>query len=253
MLLRDVVDGIIPAYAGSTPRWLARRTRSPDHPRIRGEHSVSARNCATVLGSSPHTRGARTCMADTPEEDGIIPAYAGSTQQNYSKLFTSPDHPRIRGEHGHLEIVVYPVEGSSPHTRGARLRVPCAGIDVGIIPAYAGSTKPSLTKPIKPAGSSPHTRGAPRRPQRGRGTRPDHPRIRGEHPRKAIVCPSKEGSSPHTRGARHHPDRARSAFGIIPAYAGSTVGAAEACECHYRIIPAYAGSTGGRDFEDGYG
>ena len=34
-----LVDGIIPAYAGSTPWATWRHTFSPDHPRIRGEHS----------------------------------------------------------------------------------------------------------------------------------------------------------------------------------------------------------------------
>ena len=32
--------GIIPAYAGSTPETLGRRSRRWDHPRIRGEHSM---------------------------------------------------------------------------------------------------------------------------------------------------------------------------------------------------------------------
>ena len=94
-----VGDGIIPAYAGSTPSagrvaWVA-----SDHPRIRGEHlyfdKPQTRNC----GSSPHTRGARAARTHARPE--------------------SSDHPRIRGEHGHLKVVVYPVQGSSPHTRGA--------------------------------------------------------------------------------------------------------------------------------------
>ena len=39
-------------------------------------------------------------MADTPdEEDGIIPAYAGSTIAGTKRLQLMMDHPRIRGEH----------------------------------------------------------------------------------------------------------------------------------------------------------
>ena len=53
------VDGIIPAYAGSTavPPW--RRSWPGDHPRIRGEHRAVPYGQTTEIGSSPHTRGAR--------------------------------------------------------------------------------------------------------------------------------------------------------------------------------------------------
>ena len=50
-----------------------------DHPRIRGEHFMSASCCAEMLGSSPHTRGAPGFGAIVDPERGIIPAYAGST------------------------------------------------------------------------------------------------------------------------------------------------------------------------------
>ena len=36
-MIADIVR-IIPAYAGSTASWPETVTRSPDHPRIRGEH-----------------------------------------------------------------------------------------------------------------------------------------------------------------------------------------------------------------------
>ena len=132
-----------------------------------------------------------------------------------------PDHPRIRGEHpsecdeGHI------VTGSSPHTRGARFAVIGVPFSLGIIPAYAGSTKKSISMSIGVSGSSPHTRGAQRRRQGlAVGVRiipayagstsgvcygcvdvGDHPRIRGEH---AVVRLERQlpiGSSPHTRGA----------------------------------------------------
>ena len=195
---------IIPAYAGSTPASMAMEL--------------------TVLGSSPHTRGARsglsrlqTSVGDHPRIRGehrrirrcrpsrrwIIPAYAGSTVTNVA--------PRV----GQV--------GSSPHTRGAPPRVPplrhrrrdhprirgehWASTSSGlirsrIIPAYAGSTSRSPRSSRRLAGSSPHTRGAPLRPSRPRPPRRDHPRIRGEHPPTG-------------------PQRPRIPR-IIPAYAGST-------------------------------
>ena len=44
-------------------------------------------------------------MADTPEEDGIIPAYAGSTRRRVGAAFHGEDHPRIRGEHVKLSYM----------------------------------------------------------------------------------------------------------------------------------------------------
>ena len=265
---REIVgDRIIPAYAGSTTCRAANRCR--------------------LIGSSPHTRGALPSsripdgaredhprirgehLSDLPGEHdgpGIIPAYAGSTPR-----------PSRAGA---------PFSGSSPHTRGAPARASSTGhatrdhprirgehsravFDdrpaVGIIPAYAGSTKYALSRSRPSAGSSPHTRGAP--PTSRRRTRPrrDHPRIRGEHPGNPLaevvgagIIPAyagsthtsmygsegNSGSSPHTRGALYlclvlshgrqdHP-RIRGEHGaehrllcgrrrIIPAYAGSTV------------------------------
>ena len=91
--------------------------------------------------------------------------------------------------------------GSSPHTRGApdryRWKIPTKRI----IPAYAGST--ACRRFVC------------------RGGR-DHPRIRGEHNRRARCVPGPSGSSPHTRGARRR---------------------VRVCRCRIRIIPAYAGST----------
>ena len=73
-------SGIIPAYAGSTGRRCGRLSRSPDHPRIRGEHLEGENYVSHGTGSSPHTRGARVIVEESVEICGIIPAYAGSTK-----------------------------------------------------------------------------------------------------------------------------------------------------------------------------
>ena len=72
---------------------------------------------------------------------------------------------------------------------------------LGIIPAYAGSTRSGCGTTFS-----------------GR----DHPRIRGEHVNLLIVSDFPPGSSPHTRGARSRVHRHRRPERIIPAYAGST-------------------------------
>ena len=71
--------GIIPAYAGSTAAFPRRAPRSPDHPRIRGEHPSNPLRSLSSAGSSPHTRGARPPGASARSGRRIIPAYAGST------------------------------------------------------------------------------------------------------------------------------------------------------------------------------
>ena len=91
-----------------------------DHPRIRGEHH-----------GFDH---------EATRDDGIIPAYAGSTPPYGLNFMGKEDHPRIRGEHSDSDMAKLKEEGSSPHTRGAPCEV--------------------AWKSPRTLGSSPHTRGA---------------------------------------------------------------------------------------------
>ena len=111
--------GIIPAYAGSTAARRCSWPCSRDHPRIRGEHLNRIKQEMPGEGSSPHTRGAPSRAWPPHRPGGIIPAYAGSTRSPPSPTTSSWDHPRIRGEHVHIEAPRCPQMGSSPHTRGA--------------------------------------------------------------------------------------------------------------------------------------
>ena len=116
-------SGIIPAYAGSTPR-------------IDFMHAV-------CLGSSPHTRGAR--------------------DYRQRRLVGREDHPRIRGEHvlvircGHGDARIIPAyagsttyrvqkavayRGSSPHTRGAPCCAPCSSCRSRDHPRIRGEHRP---------------------------------------------------------------------------------------------------------------
>ena len=133
-------DRIIPAYAGSTRLIRSSGSKSPDHPRIRGEHVFLSSGSKRPKGSSPHTRGALPVPQGVASLDGIIPAYAGSTLTSSSRRRSCRDHPRIRGEHGDLPARPCGTLGSSPHTRGARVSRPTIRRRWRIIPAYAGST-----------------------------------------------------------------------------------------------------------------
>ena len=174
------------------------------------------------VGSSPHTRGAPDHDVSLALEIGIIPAYAGSTPGRGGATGPHRDHPRIRGEHTPRRLTVSMMSGSSPHTRGALLRLLHPRARRGIIPAYAGSTELDLACDAELLGSSPHTRGAlhdrmggspwpgiipayagsTSEACRNKVLREDHPRIRGEHVWKTERYNLATGSSPHTRGAR---------------------------------------------------
>ena len=197
-------SGIIPAHAGFTPCAEHVRGVHRDHPRTRGVYSPPSRSPACSAGSSPHTRGLRGRRGSRSSRVRIIPAHAGFTADLARLPPEQPDHPRTRGVYSRPGTYTTPSQGSSPHTRGLRLRAAPTHPVLRIIPAHAGFTRQRRTVP-----------------QGGR----DHPRTRGVyregHPRPT---PGR-GSSPHTRGLRRHGRGADRLERIIPAHAGFTCAA----------------------------
>ena len=147
-------------------------------------------------------RGARQCSSSLICITGIIPAYAGSTDEGDIKGLYIGDHPRVCGEHIRCFDVNDITKGSSPRMRGAQEWYEGLPASKRIIPAYAGSTWA--------------TKAASARAR-------DHPRVCGEHFSSKVRLTRYLGSSPRMRGAlavivpRSEPHR------IIPAYAGSTL------------------------------
>ena len=72
---------------------------------------------------------------------GIIPAYAGSTYLKPNEPINIEDHPRVCGEHLITHGKGKNLPGSSPRMRGALVKRHINIDRLGIIPAYAGSTK----------------------------------------------------------------------------------------------------------------
>ena len=134
---------------------------------------------------------------------GIIPAYAGNTTAAKTKWDKARDHPRVCGEHKRAWSSTNVLTGSSPRMRGT----PCCNqilkAYVGIIPAYAGNTCCLIRPPWM---------------------RRDHPRVCGEHYTKSPPTSSGLGSSPRMRGTRVRHVGGDISSGIIPAYAGNTIG-----------------------------
>ena len=155
--------------------------------------------------------------------DGIIPAYAGSTSRRGRRFPAVGDHPRVCGEHSTKMVMAATRMGSSPRMRGAPALVPAPGQADGIIPAYAGSTHRGRDHQGR-EGDHPRVCGEhlaeKAKADWGDGS---SPRMRGAHPERSFFRPSKVGSSPRMRGAQAAPGNREPAGRIIPAYAGSTL------------------------------
>ena len=195
---------------------------------------------------------------------GLIPAHAGKTSISRTTARFAPAHPRSRGENPLPDETPPPPAGSSPLTRGKRVRDRCGQSMLGLIPAHAGKTRRRQARgsggrahprsrgenesrdahSSEPTGSSPLTRGkqidgalvglAGRLipAHAGKTTRPTqppsrpeaHPRSRGENLFSPPDCPSVSGSSPLTRGKRMLPSWKGPEDRLIPAHAGKTSG-----------------------------
>ncbi len=254
--IRD--HGTIPARAGSRTHSLTIRTTKRDHPRMRGEQSISGTPSRVTWGPSPHARGADGLSLLQLAQFGTIPASAGSRAWRTARGICWRDHPRTRGEQlGARGVPVVPwghprtsgeqstvkgcllfLLGPSPHARGAAPLTPEGRPDMGTIPARAGSS--TASSPVPRA-----LRGHPRerREQRAcraswRGATParagsrstasfrtgrcrDHPRECGEQSGDGVTICHCPGPSPRARGAAEPLPRDHGGRGAIPARAGS--------------------------------
>ena len=167
------------------------------------------------------------------------------------------------GEHLDGGVSQNALMGSSPHVRGAPISASQLSLQIGIIPACAGSTIPYpkyrayVRDHPRMCGEHPHKRA---HGQEARGIIPacagstscplrrcsaawDHPRMCGEHLAVMYVSGSKLGSSPHVRGAHVAQLNSTVTGEIIPACAGSTKGDCTNCTClrdHPRMCGEHA-------------
>ena len=76
------VLGIIPAYAGNRSLTRKHIATSGDHPRVCGEQHINILKNFLHPGSSPRMRGTDTNSFDGIAKAGIIPAYAGNSNES---------------------------------------------------------------------------------------------------------------------------------------------------------------------------
>ena len=195
------IYGLIPAHAGKTPGRPRGPTLGSAHPRSRGENTPWIRLAVRSWGSSPLTRGKHRNRVAQRQPRRLIPAHAGKTATDPYSRETLAAHPRSRGENGYDQLAEAAGNGSSPLTRGKRIRAACPPMATGLIPAHAGKTRPEAYDEL---------------------IRAAHPRSRGENDPITGDLEFKAGSSPLTRGKRHASAVGRDLLRLIPAHAGKT-------------------------------
>ena len=134
------IAGLIPAHVGKTVTSRCMWRRLWAHPRSRGENDVTPISATGIVGSSPLTWGKRRPALWSDAVGGLIPAHAGKTPFATRPAASNGAHPRSRGENSMPSMRRLTFSGSSPLTRGKRVRGGDGHGDRGLIPAHAGKT-----------------------------------------------------------------------------------------------------------------
>ena len=122
---RDVTLRLIPARAGKTLCAGEAVRGNAAHPRACGENGLNLIHCCMSLGSSPRVRGKRRKGVYVQTCNGLIPARAGKTPNQYRYDKVQP--------------------GSSPRVRGKHREWNANSNGLGLIPARAGKTNGGTT------------------------------------------------------------------------------------------------------------
>ena len=132
---------------------------------------------------------------------GITPAYAGKSRFRHGCIYSTRDHPRLRGEKMRKHQCPTCDRGSPPLTRGKGKSSVPKPMPRRITPAYAGKRLDRLFDERLVE---------------------DHPRLRGEKSSGRICKTPTAGSPPLTRGKAFRRLLKYRADGITPAYAGKS-------------------------------
>ena len=256
---------IIPAHAGFTLPGQVARSGQQDHPRTRGVYRASGASQDLSPGSSPHTRGLPAVCVWDGGQGGIIPAHAGFTSPPLVGVRGCEDHPRTRGVYPIAVATTSGSYGSSPHTRGLRVRAAPARPSAPDHPRTRGVYIVIVLASPHTRGSSPHTRGLLIGATGHVGSRVDHPRTRGVYclsvhqdptqhriipahagfTRRPVLCPVPARDHPRTRGVYAPcPGGPAAAAGSSPHTRG-LLSPGWYGTMRVRIIPAHAGFTRG--------
>lgn len=178
-----------------------RKTHHPHpHPRRRGEQGQPPPLAVTAAGPSLRGRGADGHADPVNDQEGSLPAGAGSSRRVSRQCSCWRVHPRVCGEQrGDDEELAHSL-GPSPHERGTTSLSDLHGLVPGSIPAGAGSSR-SMRPCRSPAGV--------------------HPRASGEQAGAVWRSHTPQGPCPRERGADVGVEERPVARGSIPVRAGS--------------------------------
>jgi len=190
-----VPNRTIPTCVGSTGEDRSGADHKPDHPHVRGEHTLLA--CWRILAPGPSPRAWGAPAPHPPPTTG------------------QSDHPHVRGEHQRGVRWSLQDPGPSPRAWGARALTPLRCHAVRTIPTCVGSTLMSIVNTATIA-DHPHVRGEHRSAPLGLGrTAGPSPRAWGAQPRGSMAHPAERtiptcvGSTMSTasriRSASDHP------------------------------------------------
>ena len=170
------------------------------HPRVCREQFNRCGHCFFSFGSSPRVRGTDRSKFDQLHQSWFIPACAGNSLQDRSRLVFAPVHPRVCGEQSAAPTAIAAPDGSSPRVRGTAFDCHEIAECCRFIPACAGNR---------------------RHGERSLDIRSVHPRVCGEQLCEAGFTRPPGGSSPRVRGTVCVRDSSRSTPRFIPACAGN--------------------------------
>ena len=148
-------------------------------------------------------RGTQDQLLACPDRTGLIPTYAGNTRCPALSARRLGAHPHVCGEHLRLGIQKTGGAGSSPRMRGTHQHTHGQLGSTGLIPTYAGNTFQTSTTCIVDRA---------------------HPHVCGEHPGLCTPQTKRAGSSPRMRGTPRPQGWQCWPAGLIPTYAGNTLG-----------------------------
>ncbi len=171
-------------------------------------------------GSSPRARGTALHLLQPATNPRFIPASAGNGWPSPARSYSTPVHPRERGERPRTSASTSPTGGSSPRARGTDPVGDGRHVLRRFIPASAGNGAPNSMRSRSAFGSSPRARGTdwltsptgaefrfiPASAGNGRSTITRegrlavHPRERGERLNAQHAEFFQSGSSPRARG-----------------------------------------------------
>ena len=168
---------------------------------MRGENHLVTERVIDLAGTSPRARGKRGVGTRRGVRKRNIPACAGKTAQQMSKLTLSTEHPRVRGENSTPDLSDLTINGTSPRARGKLGGGFHSTSRQRNIPAHAGKPR-SIGVAALVAW--------------------EHPRARGENLKGMGVDDYAAGTSPRTRGKPADSPVPFTSTRNIPAHAGKT-------------------------------